>query len=302
MASACDIPSAAGRQRFVIATMSDGTVMKVPVSEEVLSPARGGLEEAAQVTCLKTLRNAVRAIFNAKYDDVALNILGYVINNEPVSIYRVAKTVPYTFSLTYKKANRLIHEGLVRQVPAGEVKDRRCRRLVESTVKGLLTSWNLGYMDDRELLESLGRKWGVDAGHFPKLDRLFKVLPAVASEEDTAVFQDLWVLAAAVAAYEDNRLAQEDALRPDEGPQDGRCASRYVLAQALKKVCKGSTVVFASEDYAISYEPGLGRTYIYSCALCDKGCAMTEVSPRFPKCEILNDLLTSFSLRAAPQT
>lgn len=281
--------------------MSDGTLMKVPMNE-VLSPAREGAEEAAQITCLKALRNAVHVIFSAKYDDVALNILAYVINNEPVSIYRVAKTVPYTFSLTYKKANRLIHEGLVRPGPASEIKDRRCRRLVESTVKGLLTSWNLGYMDDRELLESLGRKWGVDADHFPKLDRFFRLLPAVASEKDTAVFQDLWVLAAAVAAYEGSRPAREDVRRSDEGLQDGGCASRYVLAQALKKVCKGNTVVFASEDYAISYEPEWGRTYIYSCALCDKGCAMTEVSPRFPKCEILNDLLTSFALRTTPRT
>ena len=262
MASACDTPSAAGRQRFVIATMSDGTVMKVPVSEEVLSSAKGGMEEATQVASLKTLRNAVHSIFNAKYDDVALNILGYVINNEPVSIYRVAKTVPYTFSLTYKKANKMIQEGLVRRVPASDAKDHRSRRLVESTVKGLLTSWNLGYMDDRELRESRGRKWGVDADRFPKLDRVFKLLPTVASERDTAVFQDLWVLAAAVAAYDESRPAREDARRSDEGPQTGRCASRYALAQALKRVCKGRTVVFASEDYAISYEPEWGRTYI----------------------------------------
>lgn len=268
--------------------------MKVPVSGEGLLPVGGGVEGGvAQVTSLKALRSAVHAIFNAKYDDVSLNILGYVINNEPVSVYRVAKTVPYTFSLTYKKANRLMREGLVRQVSVGDVKDRRCRRLVESTVKGLLTSWNLGYMDDRELLESLRRKWGVGVDHFPKLDRVFKLLPTVASEKDTAVFQNLWVLAAAVAAYDESRPVQEDT---------AKYASKYALAKALKKVCRGKTVLFASDDYAISYEPEWGRTYIYNCALCDRDCAMMEVSPRTPKCDTLNDLLSSFSLRATVHT
>lgn len=301
MASICEQSPTAGQARFVTVTMSDGSVVKAVVDEDGCTQARPGkVAGAAQVPSLKTLLTSVRSIFKTKQDDSSLNILMYVINNEPVSIYRVAKTVPYNISLTYKKANKLLSEGLVRQVPVVDSKDHRCKRLFESTVKGLLTAWNLGYMEDRNVYESLMKKWKIGAEDLSKLGRVFKLLPSVISDKDTAVLQDLSVLTAAASAFESCRTGAADG-QPSEGEAEcKKYASRYVLANTLKKVSSGRIVVFASPDYAISYEVDLGKTFVYNCNLCDRRCCMTEVPPRSPKCDALEELLASFSLRASP--
>lgn len=301
MASALEGPAAAEQTRFITATMSDGTVMKVAVDGAGATPASlRKVQTAAQIPSLKTLRDSVGAILGSKHDDVALNVLMYVINNEPVSMYRVAKVVPYNSSLTYKKANKLLREGLLRQIPVNDPKDHRCRRLFESTVKGLLTGWNLGYMDDNELLGPLRRKWDIGIEELSKFDAVFRLMPSVATERDTAVFEDLSVLAGAVATHRGCESAMERSA--ERGPHVSRYPSRYVLAQALKKACQDRTVIFASREYSVSYEPEWGRTYIYNCSLCDRECSMTEVSPRSPKCRTLNRLLSPFSLHTTPRT
>lgn len=302
MESASTGSQATEQRRFGSVAMNDGSVMKVALDDDGHPRVQSNRAiEPAQIASLKALRSSVKSILCTKQDDVALNILMYIISNEPVSVYRVAKTVPYNFSLTYKKANRLLREGLIRPIPAVDSKDRRCRRLFESTVKGLLTGWNLGYMDDRELLESLMKKWGIGSEGLSKLEYVFNSLPRIVSEKDTAILQDLPALAAAVADSADARPAPKRP-RPGDVDADGeKYASRYVLAHALKRVCRGSIVVFASAGYTISYEPEMGRTFIYDCTLCDRDCSMTEVSPRSPKCKALNDLLGSFSLQSSPR-
>ena len=296
-----DLRSTSAEQaRFVTLMMNDGSVMKVAVDEYGSSPARvRRADGAAQDASLKTLRESIRVMFRAKVDDVALNILVYVINNEPVSVYRVAKTVPYNFSLTYKKANRLLNEGLIRQVPANDPKDHRCKRLIESTVKGLLTSWNLGYLDDHEMLDSLTKKWGVGPDVLSKLDCVFKSLPGAVSDRDTAVFQDLSVLSTAVAVCNGPRPGQ-GAPHGEEEDKAEKYASRYVLARALGRVSPGCIAVFSTGDYTISYEPEWGRTFVYNCSLCSRSCSMIEVSPRSQKCKALAQVLSSYSVQASP--
>ena len=284
-------------------TMSDGSVMKAAVDED--GSIRASVQKATgarQIAPLKTLQGSVRSILSAKQDDVALNVLMYVINNEPLSMYRVAKTVPYNFSLTYKKANRLLREGLIRHIPS-DSRDRRCRRLFESTVKGLLTAWNCGYMDDSEVYECLRKKWHVGVEELSKFEGVFKLIPDVISDRDAAILQDLSLLAAAVTAHDSCRAGSRNG-RPsvEDEAQAKRYASRYVLANAVKRVSPGRMVVFSSGDYTISYEPDRGKTFVYSCALCDRGCFMTEVPPRTPKCGTLEDILGSFSLSAGPRT
>ena len=302
MASACERSAATEETRFVTVTMSDGSVMKAVVDEDgsVLARVRKA-SRAGQIAPLRTLRESIRSVLNTKQDDVALNVLMYVINNEPLSMYRVAKTVPYNFSLTYKKANRLLREGLIRHIPS-DSRDRRCRRLFESTVKGLLTAWNCGYMDDSEVYECLRKKWHVGIEELSKFENVFKLIPDAISDKDTAVLQDLSVLAAAVTAYENCRAGTRNG-RPsaEEEGQAKAYASRYVLANAVKRVSPGRIVVFASDDYTISYEPDRGKTFVYSCALCDRGCLMTEVPTRTPKCGHLEGILASFSLSAGPR-
>lgn len=301
-AMACAESPAVKEARFVTVTMSDGSVMKAAVDGDGCTQAQASKVGATpQIASMKALQSSVRSILGGKQDDVALNILMYVINNEPVSVYRVAKTVPYNFSLTYKKANKLLREGLVRQIPAADSKDHRCRRLFESTVKGLLTAWNQGYMEDREVYESLKKKWSIGAEDLSKLDHVFKLLPSMVSGGDTAIFQDLFLLAAAASDYENCRMGTKNGQPPEVDAEAKRYASRYVLAKALKKVSSGRMVVFASADYAISYEADLGKTFVYNCSLCDRCCCMTEVPPRSQKCDALEELLTSFSLRTDPR-
>lgn len=300
MASALEDSSASEQPRFGTVVMNDGSVMKIAVdvrSCDRSNPRR--TVEASQAASLKALRDSVKAVLHTKQDDVTLNILMYVIYNEPVSIYRVAKAVPYYTSLTYKKANRLLRDGLIRQAPAGASKDHRCRRLFESTVKGLLVGWDLGYLDDSEIYRCLKSKWAIGDEEFSKLRHVFKLIPGIVSARDTAVLQDTFVLAAAATAYESckPKSTAGTLLEQDEGK---KYASRYVLGKALRRLPRGRTVAFSSDKYAISYELDKGRTYVYECALCDRKCSMAEVSPRSPKCDLLNRLLSSFSVQASP--
>lgn len=114
-------------------------------------------EEAALM--IQGLRHQLRDLLGIGLDEYSRLVLSRIIQREPVTLYRVTRETMLNFSTIYKKASRLLVNGLIRQ---SQTKTRG--NLYEATVKGYLVCLSAACLEDHVVLSKIKHRWGL--GHF----------------------------------------------------------------------------------------------------------------------------------------
>lgn len=250
----------------------------------------------------KIIAKGASPLISKKYDKALLDILAYVLQHGPTTIYRAARDLPYSISLTYKKANRMLEEGLIKKV-----QEEYNRTLYEPTAKGILTCLVYGCLDEAFLVERLMQRWGLSGISPRALVPIFRVLPYVIRPSDITLLEDPKLLSMAILS-DGKKL---DQLGPEVAREAKVAALRTLMGEFFNmlincepKVSEGSTeagLIISSEDFTIHVDPANRSVFVYNCRRCKSNCSMVSFSFDSPNCKYLSDVYRRISFVFLPE-
>ncbi len=248
-----------------------------------------------------TIKDSIHELVSFEFDRVMLDILSYVVINEPASLYRATRESPYSISLVYKKAKKMANLGLIKSVPGNINQDRRSRHLYVSTVKGLLVCMSFNCTDKRTFISRLSTKWNLKTRNdLYKLLPVFRLLPYVITQNDVTVLEDPNLLMLNILdskQYQDIKPISDKSIKEAQ-----RAAMRCLVGEILNRVinndknikeyneCYGNCTVIGTKNGLVKFDPEQKSIFVYSCDMCDEGCCMVSVPLTDSKCKLLMDL------------
>jgi len=243
-----------------------------------------------------TIKNSMRELVTIDFDKAMLDILSYVVVNEPVSLYRATRVSPYSISLVYKKAKKMVNLGLIKAVTGNINQDRRSRHLYISTVKGLLVCMSFKCIDKKTFISRLSTKWNIKTRNdLYKLLPVFRLLPYVITQNDVTVLEDLNLLMLNILDY---KQYQNIKLSDESVKEAQRIALRCLIGEILNRVINNDkniyekATIIGTRDGLIKFDPEKKSVFVYSCDMCNRGCCMVSVPLTDSECKLLKDLKT----------
>ncbi|MCL4344035.1 MAG: hypothetical protein M1291_03655 [Thaumarchaeota archaeon] len=255
----------------------------------------------------KEIKNSVHELVSIEFDKAMLDILAYVIVNEPASLYRATRESPYSISLVYKKAKKMVNLGLIRPVSGDVSSDKRSRHLYISTVRGLLVCMSFNCTDKKTFISRISSKWNLKTkSDLYKLLPVFRLLPYVITQNDVTVLEDPNLLMLNII---DNK--QYEGLKPigtlsikEAQKAAMRCLVGEVLSRTLggdktikeTTICDANSTVIAQKNGLLRFDPDKKSIFVYSCDMCDEGCCMVSIPVNDNSCKLLLDLKSRIEL------
>lgn len=249
----------------------------------------------------REIKNSVHELTSIEFDKAMLDILAYVIINEPASLYRATRESPYSISLVYKKAKKMVNLGLIRPVSGDISSDKRSRHLYVSTVRGLLVCMSFNCADRKTFILRLSSKWNLKTkSDLYKLLPVFRLLPYVITQNDVTVLEDPNLLMLNII---DSK--QYDGLKPISASsikEAQKAAMRCLVGEALSRIlggdknikettfCNTNGTVIGTKNGLVRFDPDKKSIFVYSCDMCDEGCCMVSIPVNDSNCKLLLDL------------
>lgn len=244
------------------------------------------VRENAKQTFLSEMREAIRKS-SRSYDPIALEILTYVIHYEPVSLYRITRMLPYGISSIYKKAKRLLKDGLIRSFTIEKPEDKRSKSIYKATVKGIFTCWAYGCLKNNEFTARLMYRWKIDENELKWLNSFLSELPKVINPNDVTILESPTIMAMAVLMSSEN--ASEDRSLQKE-------IAKYIISKLGPKAAElnDEDIVLGSKEYFVGINNSERIVHLYACLGCSKFCSMITVPVDELKCKYLCSIIEKF--------
>ncbi|WP_084019942.1 hypothetical protein [Vulcanisaeta thermophila] len=225
----------------------------------------------------ETLRNEIKHIINVDFDKAMNDILAYIILHEPVSLYKITRDTPYGISSVYKKAKRMINDGLIKSSLNHNISDKRCRNLYEATVKGILTCMAYKCLDDEVLLNKLRIKWQLKTFCSQRIVSILKLLPQIIKiSNDSEVIENPRALMVLILTFASDH-AHTKNLEMNQVIRDAYAAALYyIINRLILDKSLNDEVIIGHKDFLIGMDSNRGRVIIYSCKLCNKNCFLID--------------------------
>jgi|GEM_PF-630650 predicted transcriptional regulator len=255
----------------------------------------------------KEIKSSIHELVDIEFDKVMLDILAYVILNEPASLYRATRESPYSISLVYKKAKKMVNLGLIKKISSEAGSDRRSKHLYISTVKGLLVCFSFNCTDKKTFVSRLSAKWNLKTNKdLYSLLPVFKLLPYVITQNDVTVLENPSLLMLNII---DNK--QYEGLNPisDSNIKEAqkaamRCLVGEILNRIIKddkeiketNICVDEGTLIGTRNGVVRFDPDKKSIFVYSCEMCKKGCCMVSIPINDSSCKLLLDLKSKIEL------
>ncbi len=191
------------------------------------------------------LRLKLRSFLGLDLDKAICDMLAFIITNEPTTLYRISKSTSYGISTVYKKARKMLKDGLIKCAYSGEA---GC--LYEATVKGLLACLSYSCLDDTLVLRKLHLRWHKFV--LNGLALVIALLPNALGREDVGMLEN--------NGYVIERVKSFINLRPDD-------VQKAIIGIRGLRLLRGNGFLLSICDSDI---------IIVNCMLCEKRCFMTR--------------------------
>lgn len=252
----------------------------------------------------KEIKNSIRELVNIEFDRVMLDILAYVIINEPASLYRATRESPYSISLVYKKAKKMVNLGLIKQISSGAGSDKRSRHFYISTVRGLLVCFSFNCTDTKTFISRLSARWNLKTNKdLYSLLPVFRLLPYVITQNDVTVLENSNLLMLNI--IDSKQYEGLNSLSNSSVKEAQRAAMRCLVGEVLNRVlkddkgmsfCKDDSTIIGTKNGLVKFDPDKKSIFIYSCEMCNKGCCMVSIPIDDSSCKLLLDLKSRIEL------
>lgn len=232
------------------------------------------------------IRRRLRAVINIGGDDIVKDILTYIILNEPITLYKVSKSISYATSTVYKKAKKMLNYGLIRPLN-GSTNHGNMRGTYESTVKGLLACLAYECIDDELIISKLCHKWRMD--HYcQEAPKIINVLPIILRRSGVSIVEqpEALMINALNSLSELRGIINEEYIKDIE-----HIATHYVTNRLLLND-KGA-IMLVSGKFVININVNYNYAYIYTCMLCNRHCLTKYLMLNDGECYVLRSIIES---------
>ncbi|MEM0096975.1 MAG: hypothetical protein QXH93_05170 [Conexivisphaerales archaeon] len=249
----------------------------------------------------KEIKNSMHELVSIEFDKAMLDILAYVVINEPASLYRATRESPYSISLVYKKAKKMVSLGIIRPVSGDISSDKRSKRLYISTVRGLLVCISFNCIDKETFISRISSRWNLKTRNdLYKLLPVFRLLPYVITQNDVTVLEDPNLLMLNIL---DNR--QYEGIKPinvSSIKEAQIAAMRCLVGEVLSRILSGDksvkettiygagSTVIGTKNGLLRFDPDKKAIFVYSCDMCDEECCMISIPVNDNSCKLILDL------------